>query len=294
MIRHIIQIAAITILAVACMFYPFLAGPHDRLAVTLSVMAQVLGLAGLLLVPIGALWLIYELVKRPTQPSTHSGSVSRKDKGYYFALVALTGSFVVAAVVALGASTQTGFSLGLGVLIVWAYLVWRSLPSLKSQKSGNPPRVGGLNPTPLYLIFVPSILVIVQLAFIEKAIEFSRNRTIMGSAEFINAIEAYRDVHGHYPLSLSAEHHDYDPPIIGIEQYHYEPAGRAYNVYFEQFISFPLGTREFVMYNTRDEHVLAGHDSDRLLWTAQEQAARPGYYAVHDASTPHWKYFWFD
>jgi hypothetical protein len=34
------RIAAITILAVACMFYPFLPGRYDRLAVTLSTMAQ--------------------------------------------------------------------------------------------------------------------------------------------------------------------------------------------------------------------------------------------------------------
>ena len=64
MIRHILRMAAIIILGVACMFYAFLPGTHDRLAVSLSFMARSLGWAGLLLVPIGAVWLIYELVKR--------------------------------------------------------------------------------------------------------------------------------------------------------------------------------------------------------------------------------------
>jgi len=39
-------------------------GTHDSLAVTLSMMAQALGFSGLLLVPIGVPWLIYELMKR--------------------------------------------------------------------------------------------------------------------------------------------------------------------------------------------------------------------------------------
>src|SRR5687768_17970602 len=121
MIRHIVQIAAITILAIACMFYAFLPGTHDRLAVTLSFMARSLGWAGLLLVPIGVMWLIYELVRR----AATSRSESRAQKGHYFAIAALAASFVVAAVIALGALIQTGPSLAIFVLIVWAYVVWR-------------------------------------------------------------------------------------------------------------------------------------------------------------------------
>jgi hypothetical protein len=43
------------------MFYPFLPGTHDRLAVTLSMMAQALGLAGLPLVLVGVAWLLYAM-----------------------------------------------------------------------------------------------------------------------------------------------------------------------------------------------------------------------------------------
>src|SRR5688572_30512268 len=117
MIRHLVQIAAITVAALACMFYAFLPGTHDRLAVTLSGMARLLGWAGLLLVPIGALWLLDEIVKA----GRAQGAKARTNKGYYFALASLGASFVVAAGVAF-AATHTGLSLGLMVLIFWAYL----------------------------------------------------------------------------------------------------------------------------------------------------------------------------
>jgi hypothetical protein len=48
------------------------------------------------------------------------------------------------------------------------------------------------------------------------------------------------------------------------------------------------------MYNKLDEHVMTSHDNDILVRTPAELEARRGYYAVHDASRPHWKYFWFD
>ena len=60
MIRHLLRVASICAVGVACMFYPFMPGSHHRLAVTLSGIAQVLGLAGLLLVPVGLLWLIHD------------------------------------------------------------------------------------------------------------------------------------------------------------------------------------------------------------------------------------------
>ena len=76
-------------------------------------------------------------------------------------------------------------------------------------------------------------------------------------------------------FSLLALWPDYKPSVIGIKQYHYEPNGEAYNVYFEQ-LSNRFGTREIVMYNKLDQHAFASHaahiletspscDEDRIL-----------------------------
>jgi hypothetical protein len=290
-----ICIAAFTILAVACMFYPFLPGRYDRLAVTLSLMAQLVGLAGLLLVPIGAAWLIYEFVKCRSHRPGALEFVSRTDKSIYFAVIALAAYALVSVVVTLGAATQNALSLGVGVMILWAVMAWYWLRRWRSRSGA----ISGFNYTPLYLILLPCIITIVRLAFIERAVEFSRNRAITGSAEFINAIEAYYDRHGRYPLSLASSLSDYDPPIIGVERYHYEPSGRAYNVFFEQF-TFPIGMQEYVMYNPLNEQTLMVHDQDLLEATQEQIDAEREFHVVHHAhgvpppAPTHWKFFWCD
>jgi hypothetical protein len=93
--------------------------------------------------------------------------------------------------------------------------------------------------------------------------------------------------------SLWEDH--YVPGVIGIEKYHYEPSGDVYNLYFEQF-ALQFGTREFVMYNPRDQQAMTSHKRDLLQLTPEELVLEQsrGHYAVHDAPQPHWKYFWFD
>lgn len=60
LIKPLLQTTAFSALALGCMFYPFMPGTYDRMAVTISGMVQMLGVGGLLLVPIGVLWLIYD------------------------------------------------------------------------------------------------------------------------------------------------------------------------------------------------------------------------------------------
>jgi hypothetical protein len=92
---------------------------------------------------------------------------------------------------------------------------------------------------------------------------------------------------------LLALWNDYKLGVIGVERYHYEPNGDAYNLFFEH-PSVRLGTREIVMYNRLDQHEMTSHDMDLLTRTRTELSLRRGYYAVNNHARPHWKYFWFD
>lgn len=92
MTLHLVRMAGITLLIVLCLFYPFLPGEYDGLAVALSTIAQLFGTAGLLLVPIGVLWLVYEARNR-AQRSRNPPQVGR---GYYFAMAALIAASIVA------------------------------------------------------------------------------------------------------------------------------------------------------------------------------------------------------
>lgn len=262
-------IAATVVLVALCSLLPFLPGRYDPLAAPLFLMAQIVGSVGLVLVPLGALWLAAERSPRLA------------GKRRPLALAALVAASLVWAFVALAAAAQSGFALGAICLAVWA-------STATSLRRASLPRA-----LPLALVVVPLAVAVLQFALLGRAVEWSRDRAIRNAAPLIGDIERYKATHGRYPVSLLAEWPDYLPGVIGIPQYHYEPSGDAYNLFFEQF-SDRFGTREFVMYNPRDEHAMTSHAAYRLQLAPDRQASARGYYAVHDARHAHWKYFWFD
>ena len=289
MTTHSFRIAAIVFLTVLIMVYPFLPGPYDALAFSLSTIVQLLATVGLLLVPIGVVWLIYELRRRVRIKRNLPG----KNRGYSLAMVSLIVSSVLVILISLFAAFGIGISFGVLTFLVWFYAASRLIPGLKLMKKVE---TENLNPTPFYLIFIPIILLLFQLTLAAPITEFSRNHAIANSNEFIRDIEAYHDEYGHYPVSLVAMWKDYYPDIVGVEKYHYLPYGQSYNLMFEQprFLLDNLGAREWVVYNPDDEQRVYSHTSWFLLLTPEELERSQGWFAVHDAASPHWKYFWFD
>jgi hypothetical protein len=284
MLFHAASIVILSMVLVTCLFLPFLPGEYEGLAIGLATTAALGGIAGLLLVPIGACWLLYEW--KASRASDAEALTSRKD--YHFALAAVVCSLPVAAMAAIGSFATLGSTSAAIVLALSAYALWRVIPLVRRLK--NAPR-RGLNPVPCYLIILPSVVALALLAFGGRAKEFSRRRAMDNAAALIDDIEAYRQRTGRYPESLHSEIEDYKPLIRGIERYSYEPSGDAYNVFFEQF-THVFGTREFVAYNKRDEQEMTTHNQD-LLRIEPEEIFR-GYHAVHDAGRLHWKTFLFD
>jgi len=277
---------AAAVLIAACMFYPYMPGEYDGLAVPLSMMSQLLGIVGLLLVPFGALWLVYELRKRPTAAGTQPG----RDKGFWFGLASLVAATLVVLVLALGASIHLGRTPGIVVIALWAVCAYRLAAGLRSMRGTE---LRAFHPAPVYLVVLPVVAAILRMTLVGPVSEFGMNRAIENSAEMIRDIEQYRDTHGAYPPSLLSLWPDYRPLVVGVRQYRYEPHREAYNLYFEVF-STQLDSHEIVMYNKRDEHVMTSHDRDLLLRTPAELVLRRGYYAMLDTSRPHWRRFLFD
>jgi hypothetical protein len=119
------------------------------------------------------------------------------------------------------------------------------------------------------LVVVPVAAALLRLTLVGPAVAFSRDRAIRNSEPLIAAIEQYRTTNGRYPASLLSVNPDYRPGVIGVPGYHYEPNGAAYNLFFEQF-THRFGTREFVIYNPRGEHVMTSHAMDLLDLTPQQ------------------------
>lgn len=273
-------ITAATVLVAVCTLLPFLPGGYDKLAVPLSAMAQVVGTAGLLVVPFGALRLA-------TDRSPRLGR-------WRFAttlLVVISTTFVWALVLVV-TFIHSGFTLGIVVLAAAGYFVRRALTTLGTLRRGAPDAPSVI---PLYLTIVPVASALLQFALVERATESSRSRAMRNAEPLIAAVEQYRAVNGRYPVSLLSVWRDYSPGVIGIERYQYEPHFDAYNLVFEQF-TYRFGTREFVVYNPRDEQAVTAHAFDLLHLTPQQLALerQRGHYEEEVAPAPHWKYFRFD
>lgn len=271
---HVVLIVGIAALLAFSMVYPFLAGRYDRLAVPLSTMAQVFGVVGLALVPGGVLWLIMPRY------------------GFALAVLATVVGTCVALVLALFATLSVGNAFGVLTLAAWVYVLMRLMPTLKNLKGAEDRR---FHPAPLYLVLLPALALASQLALAAPVARWSRDRAITNAAEFIADIEQYHVRHGRYPVSLQAQNRDYYPDVIGVEQYVYMPQGESYNLSFEQprFLLDRFGTREWVVYNPRDEHRVYSHTA-WLLPPPDVAEPSQGWYASGDTGHGHWMYFLFD
>ncbi|QYK51890.1 MAG: hypothetical protein KF701_05180 [Anaerolineales bacterium] len=281
--KQLLRLLTTLIVLLAAMVYPYLPGRYDANAVALSTVVQVFSIAGMLLVPIGVLWLAYAARLLSKNRSEGSQAAARRR----FAVVALVACVPVALLTALAAFATGGMLLGLVVLAGFVLLLARQRRRLQQPQPG-------FDATPLALL-LPGILLLAQLGLAGPLTEFSRNRAIANSAEMLRDIEAYRAQNGSYPGSLAAVWHDYAPGVAGIAKYHYVAAGDGFNLFFEQplFILDNFGAREFVVYNPLGQHSMISHDSWILLLSPSRVLATQGWFQVNDAGGG-WRYFWFD
>jgi len=271
---HLAIVAAMAALLVLCIAYPFLPGRYDQLAWPLSTMAQVFGVVGLPLVPVGLVWLV----------------VPRY--GFGLAIISVVIGTGAALVLALFATLSVGNAFGVLTLAVWAASVLQLWPYVAHRRRADE---GSFNPAPLYLILLPAVGLVAQLALAGPFTTSSRARAILNASEFIGHIEAYRAEHGRYPPSLQAQNRDYDPHVVGVETYVYAPSGDSYDLSFEQprLLLDRFGTREWIVYNPRNQHRAYSHTAWRL-GSPEEQGRSQGWYASGETGHPQWRYFWFD
>lgn len=287
--RHLLLMAAFVTLAAAAMAYPFLPGSHDPAAIPWSAVAQVFVGGSLLLFPVGALWLVYEV----HQHRQRKRGISPGRGRHGFALVSLALFGLVAAIATLAASFTAGFSLSVplaGAAVFLGAGMWRRVRGLKTASPS------GIHPAPLWMTLPALALTVIQLCAARPLADYSRQRAITQSAEMIQAIEQCHGRQGRYPVSLEAVWSDYSPSVVGVERYRYAPHGESYLLIFEQprFLFDDFGVREFVVYNHHDNHRIISHDSWILLLSPEEAERNQGWHAARPTGNPHWKSFLFD
>ncbi|MCW5874225.1 MAG: hypothetical protein KIS88_06225 [Anaerolineales bacterium] len=277
MLKQFLRAVIALVALLAAMVYPYLPGRFDSLAVPLSTLAQLFGVAGtLLLAPLGIAWLVYEL------------RGGERPKSGVFALGALVAGSLLAIMLCVAAYALGGALLAIAVAAAALWLLKR-LARLRQGTGGAPVAA------PWYMALLPLALLAAQLVLAGPLTESSRARGIATSGEMLRDIEAYRAQNGSYPSHLAAVWQDYSPGVAGIPRYHYAVAGDGFNLFFEQplFILDNFGAREFVVYNPLGQHSMISHDSWILLLSPSRVLATQGWFQVNDAGDG-WRYFWFD
>jgi hypothetical protein len=271
---HLVCVASIAAVLALLTVYPFLPGRHDPLAASLSIGAQVFGVIGWLLVPIGTCWL----------------ALPRYAFGW--ALIGITVGVLIALVLSLFATLSSGMALGVLTLGACTYALARlGRGAWRLRRAETSVR----HPASLYLLLLPVLTFLVQWTLGTPLTRWSRDRAIVNAAPLIADIEQYRVAHGRYPASLEAQHKDYQPGVVGVERYAYLPRGDTYNVSFEtpRFMLDRFGTREWVVYNPRDEHRVYSHAAWLMPPSGVTEPGQ-GWYASGETGHAHWRYFWFD
>jgi hypothetical protein len=260
---------------------PFLPGRYDGLPVPLSGFARGLGLASLLLAPVGLMWLLYEL--RRTGDRIGRGRAA-------FVIASLAAASIAVLAATAFAANLSGLSLAVAILAAWGIVLWRGSRRLLSWASSPRPR--GIAAA-LALVLVPGVVAGAQFALAGPLTSLAWNRTMDGMAPLIADIERYRASNGHYPKSLFSEWMDYRPAVIGIAGCQYEPFGDVYSLAVEM-PTFSFDSREYLFYNPADARVMASHDADLLLRTAAEILQYRGYHSARALDRAHWSVLSFD
>lgn len=268
------MIPVLLLAALIClvMVLPYLPGRFDASAATFSFVVQVASYVSLLMVPVGLAWMV-----RPRRSSL-------------WRRIALVSAGLVAFVITVSAMSVNQLSIGV-MLGVGAVVLLRTLDRRWQADLVHVSHKG----TSIHftLVCVPLILVTFRAMVLPIAASWSRDRAIQRGATLIAEIESFRQRRGHYPVSLQSLNPDIPTGIIGIERFHYEPNGDAYNLFFVR-PHIELDAKEVVLFNPRDEHRFTSHELDILQYEDEQLDLRRGDRRRTRLAQPYWISILFD
>jgi hypothetical protein len=272
-LRHIIVLVVLWAFFTLGIIYPFMSGDFDRLAMPLSTIIQGFGIIGIIPSLFGLIWLL--------MPS--------KFKSFSIISIYLFGFLIV--FFTFFAYLISGILFGISILLILGLLLLKY-----RQRIIVPFEREAIAFVPIYLIVLPVSILTVQLLIAKPITDWSRDRTISNSNDYVKDIEIFYSKNGYYPTTLQAMYKDYYPNTVGVEKFHYLPFKNSYNLSFEQprFLLDIFGTKEWVVYNPKDEHRVYSHTSWFLLLSPQESEIRQGWYSSANTKHKHWKSFYFD
>ena len=276
-----------SLLLITLIISPFFPGPSNPIVVGLSSVSLTLGFFGLLLIPVGAIWVIAEWLKlrqSKDQPVNWKPS-------FYLAIIATMIATSIALIYVpflwvfdgVAAAIAAAVLIGLGL-----YKVIRSIKKLRTSPQTS------FNPIPLYLIILPLIAFTTNKVLTGPMSVYSRNIAIQKSQALIDAIELYKVNEGEYPPSLENLQGKYlhklpKPAIMGIKKYQYNKINDQFTLSFSQWKD-GASLEEIVIFDKNP-----GLKNDYAHYDYKIDRYRvKGAFASYDTGVPHWRYYLCD
>ena len=285
-----LKFAGINLLFALVILLPFLPGPSNDIVIGVSAIAQAAGFFGLLLIPIGLVWVI---IDRRNQINKSGGKWGSKPF-FILAILSCIIAFPIYFLLVAAIFFTYGLSAGVVTLLIGAYALHLSVKGIRKITKEQSLR---LNFVPFYLITIPLLSLLMRLYVAPPISAYSRNLAIERSKVLITAIEEFKMKQGKYPESLEQLQPVYlseipSPKIMGILHFRYNRIEDRYSVSFSQWLE--IGSlEEIVLYdktnlrnNLQGEYAKYNYGLD--LWRVH------GAFASYETGHDHWRYYHCD
>ncbi|SEI37634.1 hypothetical protein SAMN05216327_10111 [Dyadobacter sp. SG02] len=276
-----VWIGVIHMLLIIMIVSPFVPGPSNRLVIGLSALGQSAMFLGLLLAPMGALWLFLDFRGRSASTGKHRQVLASIAAGVVMipALLSVVYAFLL---VGIAAGTAASALLGL-----CGFYVWKNVRRLGEQS-----RPFGF--VPVCLLTVPGLSLFAHMCVIGPVSSYSRGLAMDRSEELIGLVEQFKTEKGRYPLTLQELENGLsvklpDSPVMGISELKYDADEQGFNVSFSQWQHMAVD-EEIVIFSKANFTVQNALGFDYKL----DKHRVKGAYASFDADRAHWRYYWCD
>jgi len=285
--KTIISLFAFCLLTIVLIVSPFFPGPSNSLVIGLSSVSLTLGFLGLLLVPVGVLWVIAEW-KKSRQPE---GKTINWKPSYYLSIIATVIIVTISLIYIPLTYHFAGVLASAAFVILLSWLLYRMIRFIRKIKSQSSRAFISM---PVYLIALPLIAFTANKFLVDPLSNYSRKLAIKKSEILIHAIEAYKNREGEYPESLEnlkGKYIDQIPKssVMGVTSYRYSKLDDDFTLAFSQWKD-GASLEELVIY---DKSPVSKKDYANFNYKLDRYRTL-GAFASYDAGIKHWRYYLCD
>jgi len=285
--KSIISLFTFCLLTIILIVSPFFPGPSNSLVIGLSSVSLTLGFFGLLLVPVGVLWIIFEW-KKCRQPKENQIDWKPSYLLSIIATIIITGINTI--YIPLIYQFEGVLAAGVFVILL-CWILHRMIRFIRKIKT-QPSRA--FIYMPVYLIILPIIAYASNKFLVDPISNFSRTLAIQQSEVLIRAIEEYKNNEGTYPESLESMKGKYieeipESQIMGVTHYRYHKLDDDFTLAFSQWKD-GAALEELVIF---DRNPVSRKDYTGFNYKLDRYRALTAF-AGYDAGVKHWRYYLCD